>query len=125
VYTTLEPCSNRKPGKKPCTNRLINGKVVRVVYGLADKDETVYGHSSLSEAGIEIGVFPKDLIEELQTLNKDWSDTRRKPEVMPPPNGIGWLANASYYKPGNFHDRQHSSGCPTTKRCGWFFHGRG
>jgi pyrimidine deaminase RibD-like protein len=100
VYTTLEPCSIRKPGKTPCTNRLINGKVARVVYGLADKDETVYGHSSLSEAGIEIGLFPKDLIQALLTLNKEWSDTRRKPEVMPPPNGTGWLADASYYKPG-------------------------
>jgi pyrimidine deaminase RibD-like protein len=100
VYTTLEPCSIRKPGKTPCTNRLINGKVARVVYGLADKDETVYGHSSLSEAGIEIGLFPKDLIQELLTLNKEWSDTRRKPEVIPPSNDASPLANASYYKPG-------------------------
>ena len=100
VYTTLEPCSIRKPSKTPCTNRLINGKVARVVYGLADKDETVYGHSSLSEAGIEIGLFPKDLIQELLVLNKKWSDTRRKPEVVPPSNDTAPLANASYYKPG-------------------------
>ena len=79
VYTTLEPCSIRKPGKTPCASRLITGKVARVVYGLADKDETVFGHSSLSEAGVEIGLFPKDLIQELHTLNKEWSDTRRKP----------------------------------------------
>lgn len=100
VYTTLEPCSIRKPGKTPCTNRLINAKVARVVFGLADKDETVFGHSSLSEAGIEIGLFPKDLTEELHKLNKDWSDTRRKPEDVPPPNRVGYLANASYNKPG-------------------------
>src|SRR6266478_5364397 len=100
VYTTLEPCSIRKPSKTPCTNRLINGKVARVVYGLADKDETVYGHSSLSEAGIEIGLFPKDLIQDLLVLNKKWSDTRRKPEVVPPSNDTAPLANASYYKPG-------------------------
>jgi pyrimidine deaminase RibD-like protein len=100
VYTTLEPCSIRKPSKTPCTNRLINGKVARVVYGLADKDETVYGHSSLSEAGIEIGLFPKDLIQELLVLNKQWSDTRRKPEILPPPNDTNAIANVSYYKPG-------------------------
>ena len=100
VYTTLEPCSIRKLSKTPCTNRLINGKVARVVYGLADKDETVYGHSSLSEAGIEIGLFPKDLIQELLVLNKKWSDTRRKPEVVPPSNETAPLANASYYKQG-------------------------
>jgi pyrimidine deaminase RibD-like protein len=100
VYTTLEPCSIRKPSKTPCTNRLINGKVARVVYGLADKDETVYGHYSLSEAGIEIGLFPKDLIQELLILNKEWSDTRRKPEVLPPPNDTNAIANVSYNKPG-------------------------
>jgi pyrimidine deaminase RibD-like protein len=100
VYTTLEPCSIRKPSKTPCTNRLINAKVARVVYGLADKDETVYGHSSLSEAGIEIGLFPKDLIQELLTLNKKWSDTRRQPEVSPPPNDTNAIAHASYRKPG-------------------------
>jgi len=100
VYTTLEPCSIRKPSKTPCTNRLINGKVARVVYGLADKDETVYGHSSLSEAGIEIGLFPKDLIQELLVLNKKWSDTRRKPEVVPPPNNTDAIAWVSYHKPG-------------------------
>jgi pyrimidine deaminase RibD-like protein len=100
VYTTLEPCSIRKPSKTPCTNRLINGKVARVVYGLADKDETVYGHYSLSEAGIEIGLFPKDLIQELLVLNKKWSDTRRKPEIVPPPNDTNAIANAPYHKSG-------------------------
>ncbi|HEY2497277.1 MAG TPA: deaminase, partial [Candidatus Angelobacter sp.] len=100
VYTTLEPCSIRKPGKTPCTNRLINAKVARVVYGLGDKDESVYGHVSLAEAGIELGLFPRDLIQELVALNKQWSDTRRQPEVVPPPNRDGYLADAQYYIPG-------------------------
>jgi pyrimidine deaminase RibD-like protein len=99
VYTTLEPCSGRKPPKLPCTKRLIDGKVARVVYGMADKDESVYGHSSLVEAGIEIGFFPNDLMQELLALNKDWSDSLR---VMPivPPNDTPPLANVSYYKLG-------------------------
>jgi pyrimidine deaminase RibD-like protein len=100
VYTTLEPCSMRKPGKTPCTNRLINGKVARVVYGLADKDETVFGHSTLVEAKIEIGVFPHELIQELQTLNQKWSDSRRAKKGIPPPNDTSPLADVSYYKMG-------------------------
>lgn len=121
VYTTLEPCSNRKPSKKACADRLIKGKVARVVYGLADKDETVYGHVSLAEEGIEIGLFPQDLIQELLTLNKKWSDTRRKPEVMPPPNRIGYLANAQYYKPGtSMEDNIHLVVRPP-KEAGGFF----
>jgi pyrimidine deaminase RibD-like protein len=100
VYTTLEPCTERKTGKTPCANRLINGKVARVVYGLADKDESVYGHHALVEAGIQVWLFPNDLMPELHALNKKWSGTRRKPEVMPPPNDTSPLADVSYYKPG-------------------------
>jgi len=100
VYTTLEPCTERKTGKTPCANRLIDGKIARVVYGLADKDESVYGHHSLVEAGIEVWLFPNDLMPELHALNKQWSGTRRKPEVLPPPNDTPPLANVSYNKPG-------------------------
>jgi pyrimidine deaminase RibD-like protein len=101
VYTTLEPCSQRNsPNKTACATRLINAKVSRVVYGLADKDDSVYGHVSLSEANVEVGFFPGDLVQELVVLNKDWSDTRRQPVIAPPPNGTNSIANVSYYKPG-------------------------
>jgi pyrimidine deaminase RibD-like protein len=99
VYTTLEPCSTRKPPKKPCTERLIHSKVARVVSGMADKDEAVYGHSSLVEAGIEIGFFPNDLMQELLALNKGWSDSLRVRPILPP-NDTSPLANVSYYKLG-------------------------
>jgi pyrimidine deaminase RibD-like protein len=99
VYTTLEPCSTRKPPKKSCTERLIDSKVARVVYGIADKDESVYGHASLVEAGIEIGFFPNDLMQEVLALNKDWSDSLRVKPVVPP-NDTSPLANVSYYKLG-------------------------
>jgi pyrimidine deaminase RibD-like protein len=99
AYTTLEPCSSRKPPKKPCTERLIESKVARVVYGMADKHESVYGHASLVEAGIEIGFFPSDLMPELLAVNKRWTDSLRvKPLV--PPNDTNAMANVSYYKLG-------------------------
>jgi len=107
VYTTLEPCSTRKPPKRSCTKRLIDSKVMRVVYGIADKDESVYGHASLAEAGIEIGVFPNDLMQELLALNKAWSDSLRVKPIIPP-NDTSPLANASYYKLGtSMHDNIH------------------
>jgi pyrimidine deaminase RibD-like protein len=121
VYTTLEPCSKRNPPKKSCTDRLIESKVARVVYGLGDKDVTVYGHASLSEEGIDVGLFPKDLIKELLTLNKEWSDTRRKPEVMPPPNRDGYLADAQYYIPGtSITDKIHLIVRPPKDAHGFF-----
>jgi pyrimidine deaminase RibD-like protein len=107
VYTTLEPCSTRKPPKKPCTVRLIDSKVARVVYGIADKHESVYGHASLVEAGIEIGFFPNDLMQELLTLNKKWSDSLRVHSIVPP-NDTSPIANVSYYKLGtSMQDNTH------------------
>jgi pyrimidine deaminase RibD-like protein len=100
VYTTLEPCSTRNPSKTPCTNRLIGGKVARVVYGMPDKDESVFGHSSLVEAGIEIGLFPKALVQELVALNREWSASLRLKPTAPPPNDTNAIADVSYNKPG-------------------------
>ena len=100
VYTTLEPCSKREPPKIPCATRLIKANAARVVSGMPDKDKEVYGFSSLAEARIHIGFFPNDLMQELLDLNKEWSDTRRKPEFLPPPNATDAIAHASYHKPG-------------------------
>jgi pyrimidine deaminase RibD-like protein len=121
VYTTLEPCSERKPPKKPCTERLIASKVARVVYGVADKHESVYGHSSLVEAGIEIGFFPNDLMQELLILNKGWSDSLRLKQGVPPPNDTSHLANVSYYKPGtSMADNTHFFVRPPRTAGGFF-----
>jgi pyrimidine deaminase RibD-like protein len=121
VYTTLEPCTERKTGKTPCASRLINGKVARVVYGLADKDETVYGHHALVEAGVQVWLFPNDLMPELFALNKDWSGTRRKREVLPPANDTSPLANVSYYKPGTpMTDNTHFFVRPPKEGGGFF-----
>jgi pyrimidine deaminase RibD-like protein len=100
VYTTLEPCSKRKPPKIPCATRLINAKAARVVSGMPDKDKDVYGFSSLAEAGIHIGLFPNDLMQEVLALNKQWSATRRILEVLPPPNDTNAIAHVSYHTPG-------------------------
>lgn len=108
VYTTLEPCSERNLPKKSCTERLINAKVARVVSGSADKDESVYGHSTLVEAGIEIGFFPHDLMQELLVLNKRFNDSRREKQGIPPANNTTPLANVSYYKLGtSMADNSH------------------
>ena len=80
VYTTLEPCSERKPPKVACATRLIKANAARVVSGMPDKDREVYGLSSLAEAKIHIGLFPSDLMQELIALNKEWSDSRRNPD---------------------------------------------
>jgi pyrimidine deaminase RibD-like protein len=101
VYTTLEPCSNRKSkNKTACATRLINAKVERVVYALADKDTSVYGHVSLQEADIEVMLFPKEFVQLLVALNKNWSDSLRRPEPETPSNNTSPIAGVEYYMPG-------------------------
>jgi pyrimidine deaminase RibD-like protein len=120
VYTTLEPCSKRNAPKRPCTQRLIEGKVARVVFGMPDKDESVYGHHTLIEAGIEIGVFPHDLIQELFVLNKEWTDSLRAKPIVPP-NNTSQLANVSYYKLGtSMADNTHFFVRPPMDAGGFF-----
>ena len=122
VYTTLEPCSQRNsPNKTACARRLINAKVSRVVFGMADKDESVYGHVSLVEANIDVALFPRDLIQELVALNKNWSDTRRQLEVAPQPNDTSPLADVSYYNPGtSMADNMHLYVRPPKNEGGFF-----
>jgi len=100
VYTTLEPCSERKTSKIACATRLINAKAARVVSGMPDKDRDVYGLSSLAEAGIHIALFPNDLLQQVVALNSKWSKTRREPGVLPPPNDTEAIASVSYHKRG-------------------------
>jgi pyrimidine deaminase RibD-like protein len=120
VYTTLAPCSIRKLPKTPCTNHLIDSKVKRVVYGMPDKDESVFGHHSLIEAEIEIALFPDDLVKELLALNKKWSDSLRvKPIVSP--NDTPSLASVSYYKLGtSMADNTHFFVRPPWTEGGFF-----
>ena len=121
VYTTLEPCSERNPPKKSCTERLIDAKVARVVSGSADKDESVYGHSTLVEAGIEIGFFPHDLMQELLVLNKTWNDSRRAKQGIPPANNTPPLASVSYYELGtSMADNTHFFVRPPSTDGGFF-----
>ena len=54
VYTTLEPCTDRAPGKTPCAFRLISRGVQRVVIGVLDPNPTILGRGwlALQDAGI-------------------------------------------------------------------------
>jgi diaminohydroxyphosphoribosylaminopyrimidine deaminase / 5-amino-6-(5-phosphoribosylamino)uracil reductase len=56
AYVTLEPCCHTNKKTPPCTPRLIDAKVARVVYGCLDPNPPVNGKgvAMLREAGIRV-----------------------------------------------------------------------
>jgi pyrimidine deaminase RibD-like protein len=58
MYTTMEPCSERLSGNKPCADRILeaNGLIGRVVLGVREPDDFVkcVGANKLRENGIMV-----------------------------------------------------------------------
>ena len=77
VYTTLEPCTRRNPPKIACASRLLERKVRRVVIGMLDPNPAICGkgQTALRKGGVEIDVFPPDMMAEVEDLNREFSRT--------------------------------------------------
>lgn len=76
VYVTLEPCTERGPGKTPCADRMIAARVSRVYVGMVDPNPAITGKgiAKLHEAGIDVAFFDADLRDKIREANKDFID---------------------------------------------------
>lgn len=60
MYTTMEPCSVRLSGNRPCVSRIIEAKMKRVVVGVREPPNlvTCEGISLLEREGIPVYIVP-------------------------------------------------------------------
>jgi len=56
IYTTLEPCSIRTSGLRPCADALVESKIKRCFIGVGEPDDFVKceGAQRLKDAGVEV-----------------------------------------------------------------------
>jgi pyrimidine deaminase RibD-like protein/NTP pyrophosphatase (non-canonical NTP hydrolase) len=75
VYTTLEPCTSRSHNKIPCAERLAMRRVSRVVIGMIDPNPSIRGKGirSLQSNGIEVDLFPPDLVAAIEDINREFT----------------------------------------------------
>ncbi|MBI5138798.1 MAG: hypothetical protein HZA95_03290 [Candidatus Vogelbacteria bacterium] len=105
VYTTLEPCTTRNHPKVPCAERLIQRKVDRVVIGMLDPDQRITGKGilRLRRAGIAVDLFPKDMMAELEELNREFTKDREEKTCNSTPPGISESGITTFYPSRDFY----------------------
>lgn len=71
LFTTLEPCTSRKNGKKPCAEWIIEKKISKVYIGMYDPNPVIMGkgYDLLRQNGIEVYDYFPEFSQEIKEDN--------------------------------------------------------
>jgi pyrimidine deaminase RibD-like protein len=74
LFTTLEPCTKRGPGKTPCVEWIIQHRIGRVVIGVLDPNKDICGEGfyRLRESGIEVGFCDPVQMAQIEQINRQF-----------------------------------------------------
>lgn len=88
LFVTLEPCTARSPGKKPCAQHIVESGIRRVHIGMLDPNGIILGRGEdkLRQEGIAVERFPSELVGELEILNEQF--VRHHREVRLPDTSL-------------------------------------
>lgn len=88
LFTTLEPCTTRKPPKISCAKRIVDKRIGRVVVGISDPNPEIHGRGiqQLLDNGVKVEFFDSDLAEQILDSNRNFIDhyERVSEELLPP-----------------------------------------
>lgn len=79
MFVTLEPCTERGPGKQSCAERIRQSGVSRIYLGMLDPNPQICGRGETMLRWSNLGVerFPNELIAKIGTLNREFVDLHR------------------------------------------------
>jgi pyrimidine deaminase RibD-like protein/SAM-dependent methyltransferase len=73
LFTTMEPCTARGPGKKACSAHILESKVGRVYIGMLDPNPAICGHGETRlRFDTQVERFPSDLVAQIELINKEF-----------------------------------------------------
>jgi len=83
LFVTLEPCTARGPGKKPCAQRIKESGIRRVHIGMLDPNPQILGRGEMALRWGHLSVerFPSELITELEAVNAEFVRVQREAHI--------------------------------------------
>lgn len=118
IYTTLEPCTGevRTRPQESCTELILQHRIRRVVIGMLDPNQGVTGKGlwRLQDAGVEVGLFPHELAQQVRALNPEFIRFQQSfgAKIISPQSG----EELHTYKTHGRHPVRFTSANPPTDR---------